>query len=271
MKANEAALARRIEEASLNAWPALHQVLLDGWVLRFAGGFTRRANSVTPLYPATQSKAQMAEQIAEKVAYCETLYAQESLPCLFRLATVPPHESLDGLLADRCYEREGEANVLQCPISPNAFRVAPGFALVPLPSFLATYGELSGIDGDLSRRGIDPQTAMRLHGTVLRAIRPHTAFGVVFDAGAAMACGMAVVERDLAGLFDIVTRPAARRRGYGRLLTRSLLAHAAASGAKRAYLQVLADNAPAMALYEQLGFAYSHRYWFRAQPQSGGN
>ena len=41
---------RELEELALTTWPALQQWLYDGWVVRFAGGHTRRANSVTPLY-----------------------------------------------------------------------------------------------------------------------------------------------------------------------------------------------------------------------------
>jgi hypothetical protein len=32
---------RRLEEAAMNAWPALQQALCHGWVLRFANGYTK--------------------------------------------------------------------------------------------------------------------------------------------------------------------------------------------------------------------------------------
>ncbi len=37
----------------MNAWPALSRIFLDGWVVGLSEGYTRRANSVNPLYPGT--------------------------------------------------------------------------------------------------------------------------------------------------------------------------------------------------------------------------
>ena len=69
---------RRIEEAGLNSWPALQQLLFDGWLVRFAQGYTKRANSVTPLYPSLQP-------YEEKIAWCEHIYKEKQLPPVFRL------------------------------------------------------------------------------------------------------------------------------------------------------------------------------------------
>ncbi len=42
-------LAWGAEEASINGFPALRQVVFGDWLLRFSGGTRRTANSATPL------------------------------------------------------------------------------------------------------------------------------------------------------------------------------------------------------------------------------
>src|SRR5687768_17612150 len=85
---------RALEELALTTWPALQQWLYDGWVIRFAGGHTRRANSINPLYPSRQDPA-------AKIAQCEQWYTAVNLPTVFRLNARTAPAAIDRLL-DAC-------------------------------------------------------------------------------------------------------------------------------------------------------------------------
>lgn len=64
----------------------------------------------------------------------------------------------------------------------------------------------------------------------------------------------------LAVLGNIFTDPAARRRGYARAITAALVVELFARGISDVVLNVIADNSPAIRLYERLGFSTAHRY-----------
>jgi ribosomal protein S18 acetylase RimI-like enzyme len=80
-----------------------------------------------------------------------------------------------------------------------------------------------------------------------------------------VACGLGVLHDDLLGIFDVITVASQRRRGYGAALMAGLIGWGIARGAAHAYLQVVRSNAPAMALYERLGFTKAYEYWYRVR------
>jgi mycothiol synthase len=59
-------------------------------------------------------------------------------------------------------------------------------------------------------------------------------------------------------IFVVAAHPGTHGTGLGRALTLAGLDHLAARGLTTAMLYVEADNAPAVALYERLGFAVHH-------------
>jgi N-acetylglutamate synthase len=75
------------------------------------------------------------------------------------------------------------------------------------------------------------------------------------------------LDGDWAGLHGTWVAPGHRRQGLARAVLAEALDWAASRGATTAYLQVVADNRPAVALYESLGFSTHHAYRFLAAPQ----
>jgi len=259
------ALIRRVEEASMNAWPAIHQLMLDGWLIRLSNGFTKRANCVVPLYPTdvTDPDERLATALLDKIRYCENLYAREQLQTVFRLTSHLPVSILDTLLEQRGYELVDETQVQLLHLSANnksdldagvgQHRQECELRIVPAPQWLREYARLADM----------PSIASELHASLIRAIRPDCAFAWLVVDEQPVACALGVLEHDLIGLFDVITDREHRGKGYAGVLLEKLLAWSAEQGAQHAYLQVVANNDPALALYERLGFEHLYSYWYR--------
>ncbi len=241
-------MIRELEELSLNAWPASQTVVLDGWILRFARGYTRRANSINPLYPGRCDPA-------EKIAACEQLYRAEGLAVTFKLTRAVEPPDLEERLERLGYRLDAPTSVQTLDLSSwEASQDTPiEFSPVLTDAWLASYIRLASIAGP-------NQPVLR---QILEAIRlPHW-FAAARAGDEVVACGMAVVQSGWVGLFDIVTAAAWRRRGYGRQVVAGLLGLGKAHGASQAYLQVMLNNSPALSLYASLGFKESYQYWYR--------
>lgn len=240
----------RFEELSIDAWPSLQTVLYDGWVLRFSDGYTKRANSANPIHGGVL-------KVDEKIDRCEKLYSEGRLDTVFKLTSDSQPPGLDGILAARGYSLESTSAVQTLNLSGITGPDETGLVFSPDVSdeWLSAFGQMSGLN-ELTRL-----IAKRM----LLSIIPTRCFASASYGGRTVACGMAVLQGDRVGLFDIITHKDFRRAGYGRRLTLGLLHWAKEKGAEQAYLQVALSNDAALRLYSSLGFSEAYRYWYRVK------
>jgi ribosomal protein S18 acetylase RimI-like enzyme len=238
---------RRLEELTLNSSAPPGQLLFDGWLIRLAPGKAKRARSVNALYPSTRP-------LGEKIAHCEQVYAQAGLPAVFRLTPLT-EPALEAALAERGYTRLEPTAVEAASIESRAFE-DQGARDVALGPWVEAVGSLraSPADHRVSHRARLESLPLEKHAMVLEA------------GGRVVCAGLVVLEGEDAGLFDVVTDEAERRKGHARRLVTTLLHRARARGARRAYLQVECDNVAARRLYADLGFSERYRYWYRVPP-----
>ena len=90
-------------------------------------------------------------------------------------------------------------------------------------------------------------------------------FVTLYAAGIPAAVGMGVIEAGWLGIFSMATLPAFRRRGAARAILRTLAVWAQLYDAQYAYLQVMAHNTVAQALYAGAGFVTAYGYHYRVK------
>lgn len=243
---------KRIEEAGLNNLHTRRQLIYDGWLLFLSPGKAKRARSVNPHFGSTLP-------LAEKIEHCERVYAEHGLSALFRLTPFAQPEAIDRELAGRGY-LEFDRTLVQV-----AALDAPPEALVDhtlalehplLDAFVDAIGELRGSSPAQKAAHLErlAQSPLALRAVIARVD------------GAVAAAGLVSIDGSLAGVFDVGTAPALRGQGIGTAIVAALLCRAWERGARHAYLQVTADNAPALAIYRRFGFSTAYEYHYRGPP-----
>lgn len=244
-------LLSRVEDAGINASAPPQQRWLDGWLLRFSPGKAKRARCV-------QAVAAGRLPLDQRLALCQAVFDQASLPLVVRITPYSLPDGLDTDLAARGYRRLDDTRVMVATSLAQPTEALPaGVQLRRLDpaEFAEAVGGLRG-----SPAGQRTAQAQRLAASPV----PYQGWALR-DAvrGDLLACGQTATEAELVGLYDVFTAPLARGRGLARLLCSQLLAQAVVQGARLAYLQVEADNAPARAVYRKLGFADAYAYHYR--------
>lgn len=245
----ESTLIRIFEELSLNAWPSLQTKLYDGWILRFANGYTKRSNSINPLYSSTLS-------LTRKLEFCEQVYRQQNLPTIFKVTPASLPRQIDNLLTQRDYTRLDETSVRLLPMEQYRARNPEGVWITGSfdAGWLESYFQCANLVNDIWR-----EAARRILGNILSEV---IVIQKMVD-GKTVGCGYGAIENGYMGIFDIIVAENYRGKGYGRDLLDGLLSAALQRNVGQTYLAVMIGNNPAENLYHNLGFREIYRYWYR--------
>jgi len=243
-------MIRTIEELSMNAWPAMRTMHYGGWVLRFTDGYTRRANSVYPLYPSEMD-------VDEKIGFCESFYRDQGLPTIFKLTASSMPSNLDTRLSELGYRADARTSVQLMQLNRETHKIPASVDLTSDDSEIwhEAFARMNNVSVD--RRV--------LHGHILRGILPEKRYISINTNGQILGCGLGVLQAGYLGIFDIVVASKHRGQGHGSRLMEALLAWGQEHKAHTAYLQVMCNNEPALRLYAKLGFEEKYQYWYRVK------
>lgn len=236
-----------LEPLADDAWPARERERLGGWRLNASLGRSMRINACWPLGAPDRDPEVALDAV-------EAWFVQRGLPPRFKLTdgVVAPSDLAEHLSA-RGYAPCKETVVMLGPTGGTG-DAAVRLSTTPDATFEAVFTATAG-DPEDGRERLD----------ALGRIPAPARFARLDVDGAPAAIGCGAIGGGFAGVFGMRTAPDHRRKGLARRVLRALLSEAKGLGADRAWLQVEADNAPAIALYADEGFApaYRYRYWTR--------
>lgn len=242
---------KAIEDLSLNAWPSHQMQIYDGWLLRFSYFYTHRTNSIEQIGPSSVS-------LEEKVNYCEHVYRRWKTPCAFKITPLTD-PALQSLLAERGYRPEHKTHVMGLSLSHDNYNIEE---TPTVHMRVQDHIPASWIEGLFSLKNTTNPIHRKIVPSMYAAIPKDVIAVSIRDCGEIVATGLGILDRDYIGIYAIHVKETHRHLHLASSILHTLLHHGHARGASKAYLQVVAGNRPAAALYEKTGFHRLYDYYF---------
>ena len=248
-------------EALLGGWRALTRLEVDGFAVQRSRGVTRRANSVVPIDPPTDTAA-----LDAALTRIESLLGAAGETPTFRLFTADglDHEPVRAALEQRGYAAGPPVHVLLRPLADHRTAPDPRAAITvgsPPENWLEASWRLAPRPEDGARETL--REIMAGTPAIYLALTDPASREIVAVGRAALVPHR---RRTIAVLDQIAVDPGRRREGLGRAVVRSLLSLAAVQGADLALLEVETGNTAARALYRGEGFTPSGEYRYLTWP-----
>ncbi|WP_413378698.1 GNAT family N-acetyltransferase [Alkalihalobacillus sp. 1P02AB] len=239
-----------LEQLTRDAIPALSTEVYQSWLLRYANGYTQRANSVHQITDLE------IENINEQIGYIEDYYHSKGLDASFKIVEGKKSASLVQCLNKKGYQKVNRSSVLVADLSFNGeFSVRNSnvkVVQVDVDNWLKGFQMLNGAE----------HKEMRTLKKMLSLSKQETLYLQILNENELVATGFASKGDEFIGLYNIVTKKEARNQGWGTLLLHAFFKWGIQVGGRKVYLQVLQDNQAAQHLYEKFGFNVIYDYYF---------
>ncbi len=232
------------EERIINCWPALRTLLMGDWVVRFANGYSGRANSASPLRPGAILKAPELDAV-------EALYREQQRPAIFRLSPLA-HAAVAPLLLERGYRLVVRSTGMIGPLRHGRPIHDPCIHVARAP----TTAWIEGVCALQAPGKRDTAT----FGAMMNLLAVPAGFFEIVEQGAVVGYGLGTVDRGYLEVSSVILAEASRGLGFGRRLLTAMRHWGAENGAEQVLLQVDVANGRARALYCSQGMRDLYQY-----------
>jgi len=241
----------RLEALYTAAWPPLRSETVSDWLLKFAPGVSRRANSANPLRTQMRDVDSSIDEAARR-------YRQAGMPALFRVLSIL--DPAAGVRLDRLgYRPEGETVNLYARIEDAVARRDDAATILSRPDdqWLTAMTAAQGHAGDKAET----------YQKIIRSIAIPAGFAALRQDGELAALAYGALDGGVMCFESVVTLERHRGRGLATRALSALIDWAATRGVQAVCLQMEATNERGQRLYRGLGLRRElYRYDYRREP-----